>query len=135
MGRFGNLYHKAGATNLPFQFIAADTTANAGATVTPTSLVADTFQAEEMIITMKATCAAASTSTVTFNWLGRCHQNELWGTVADFSTTLTLNGTTQAVNKKILDGIPFSEIKLLSIVNGDGANALSAVNAFVTYKH
>ncbi len=133
MGRFGDIYNGKSAT--PFKFIAADTTVNAGATVTPTSLVADVLPGEELLITVKGKAAAASTSTVTFNFVGRGHPGAPWPTVTDFSVVLTLNGTTEAVRNMVIDGIPFYEIKLLSIVNGDGSNALSAVNAYVGYKH
>ena len=89
MGRFAYLFGKTGDTSSPFSFTSF-VTAAAGATITPTSLVADVFSAEEAVITMIATSAGASTGTITFNWLGRAHLGAPWPTVADFSTTLVL---------------------------------------------
>lgn len=135
MGRFGYIYSKTGDTSSPFSFTSF-VTAAAGATITPTSLVADVFSAEEAVITMIATPASSSTSTITFNWIGRAHPGATWPTVADFSTTLTLvdDSEGQCVNK-LVDCIPYYEIKLLNIVNGDGANALTNINCWIGYKH
>jgi hypothetical protein len=133
MGRFADLYQGGSAT--PFSFTSF-VTAAAGATITPTSAVADVFGAEEVTISMVATPAASSTSTITFNWITRMHPGATWPTIADFSTTLVLAGAgaSQCVNK-FIDSVPMYEIKLLSIVNGDGANALTNINCYIGFKH
>ena len=135
MGRFGYLFSTTGDTSSPFSFTSF-VTAAAGATITPTSLVADVFSAEEAVITMIATPAASSTSTITFNWVGRAHPGAPWPTVKDFSTTLVLAGAgTNQCQNKLIDTIPYYELKLLSITNGDGSNALTNVNCWIGYKH
>jgi len=135
MGRFAYLFGKTGDTSSPFSFTSF-VTAAAGATITPTSAVADVFPAEEVVITMMATPAGASTSTITFNWLGRAHPGASWPTVADFSTTLVLvDDSEDQCQNKLVDAVPYYEIKLLSIVNGDEANALTDVNCWIGYKH
>ena len=135
MGRFAFIYSKTGDTRTPFSFTSF-VTAAAGATITPTSLVADVFPAEEAIITMMATPAASSTNTITFNWIGRAHPGAAWPTVKDFSTYLVLNGAgSNQCQNALIDCIPYYELKLLSITNGDGANAMSNVNCWIGYKH
>jgi hypothetical protein len=135
MGRFGYLFSATGDTSSPFSFTSF-VTAAAGATITPTSAVADVFSAEEAIIEMMATPAGASTSTITFNWLGRAHPGASWPTVADFSTTLVLvDDSEDQCRNKLVDAVPYYEIKLLSIVNGDGENALTDINCWIGYKH
>ena len=135
MGRFGYLFSTTGDTSSPFSFTSF-VTAAAGATITPASAVADVFSAEEAIITMMATPAGASTSTITFNWVGRAHPGAPWPTVADFSTTLVLvDDSENQCQNKLVDMLPYYEIKLLSIVNGDGKNALTNINCWLGYKH
>ncbi len=135
MGRFGYLFSATGDTSSPFSFTSF-VTAAAGATITPASAVADVFSAEEAIITMMATPAGSSTSTITFNWVGRAHPGAPWPTVADFSTTLVLvDDSENQCQNKLVDMLPYYEIKLLSIVNGDKANALTDVNCWLGYKH
>lgn len=135
MGRFAYLFSKTGDTSSPFSFTSF-VTAAAGATITPTSAVADVFSAEEAVITMMATPASSSTSTITFNWIGRAHPGASWPTVTDFSTTLVLAGAgASQCQNKLVDCIPYYEIKLLNIVNGDGANALTNINCWIGYKH
>lgn len=135
MGRFAFIYSKTGDTRTPFSFTSY-VSASAGATITPTSLVADVFPAEEAIITMMATPAASSTSTITFNWIGRAHPGAAWPTVKDFSTYLVLNGAgSNQCQNALIDCIPYYELKLLSITNGDGANAMSNVNCWIGFKH
>jgi hypothetical protein len=135
MGRFGYIYSKTGDTSSPFSFTSF-VTAAAGATITPTSLVADVFSAEEAVITMIATPASSSTSTITFNWIGRAHPGASWPTVTDFSTTLVLaDDSENQCQNKLIDCIPYYEIKLKSIVNGDGENALTDINCWIGYKH
>lgn len=135
MGRFGYLFSATGDTSSPFSFTSF-VTAAAGATITPTSLVADVFSAEKAVITMIATPAGASTSTITFNWLGRAHPGASWPTVKDFSTTLTLVDDSEGqCQNALIDCVPYYELKLLSIVNGDGENALTNINCWLGYKH
>lgn len=135
MGRFSYLFSTTGDTSSPFSFTSF-VTAAAGATITPASAVADVFSAEEAIITMMATPAGSSTSTITFNWVGRAHPGAPWPTVVDFSTTLVLvDDSENQCQNKLVDMLPYYEIKLLSIVNGDGENALTNINCWLGYKH
>lgn len=134
MGRFERTFN--GASLEPFRFLADDATLTAGQALKVTnSKIARVFESEECLITMTARAASASTAKVRFGFVGHCHPNAPYGTVADFTLELTLNGTDQVYVSKIVDTVPYTELKLLEIINGDPAVALAGVNVTLTYKH
>lgn len=101
---------------------------------TDSPVIFGVMRPEYLLFTVKGKAVAAETGTVTFNFLGRCGEDDPWPTSATFSVVLTLTGATLAVKNVEQIVKAYSEIKLLSITTTATEN-LEGVNCKVSWKY
>jgi len=136
-----NSYHQP-----PTDFLSAADSVLAGATnsyitnnipaVGPPAMAPITIERPtNAYIEVLVTSTAGATGIVTFNFVGKGHAKNKWPTIAQWSISVALNATTPVVYGEVINTEGYNEVALLSVVNGDGTHALSAVNANVGYKY
>ena len=135
---YGSFNYEYSAT--PVNFYAADVASiEAGATYGTDSSAIYVAGASTVCIQVTATGAAAgSAGNVTYNFVGGNAAKAgtpTYPTTASFSIVLALSGTTKIIKDELVDVTGYKFLKIDSIVNGDGAQAIEDVNANIYYKY
>jgi len=113
------------------QFLASSIASIAAATKTTnfTSLVVPVWDVLELMLQGEVTGGNASADgEVDFVLAGRIKDGGTWDTVAAFTLTLDLNGTTAVLESGQIDVQGFHSLKLLSVENKDASYTATLVN-------
>lgn len=114
--------------------LSADTTLTASQDKSVSGTVIFCMRPQDLLITLKATPSASSTSAIDFRFVARCNEGDPWPTVPTFTKSITLAGTGAQSHAVAVDCRAYAEIKLISVKSNDGANTMSAVNAVIAWK-